>query len=221
MDPLRMGLRSIESSDGRLFAAVEDANLALADPQIRHVAPGVTRLLCWSGWFGEGADPQRGIFPRDFRTWTPVGRAALHAACDAALATLTPRGVEFMLRPHARHILSDVQGCLAFLRSYPSVRLLLDPASLLTGAMLPSAEDHLRRMFENLAPHPSTAAVVLANVERLTADDSDALGPVPLHRGLIDPALLLRLWKEHCPIDLPCIVLAQEYEAQAGMLSRA
>jgi hypothetical protein len=169
---------------------------------------------------GQGADPYRGLFPRDFRTWSREGWEAMSGSLDAMLPAIITARAELWLRPHARHILADPQGCISFLRAreHQPVRLLLDPAAFLTGSMLASAEDHLARAFDALGSHPSVRAVVLANVQRTDPDDQDALGPAPLHRGLLDAALILRPWRAACPPHLPVALLDEDFEAQAAML---
>jgi hypothetical protein len=219
MRPLRWGPTAITTADGEIFAAIEQANLAHAAPPLPTPQAALRRIVCWSGWPGDDAPPGSGTFPRDFRTWTPAGRAALASACKTWRTALSPRGVQLCLRPHARHILSDVQGTLAFLRSHPDLHLVLDPASLFAASMLQRAEDHLARIFESLGSHRTTVALLLANVERCDPDDPDALRPAPLRRGLIDPALILRLWREHIPPTLPVALLDAEFQAQAALLS--
>lgn len=178
------------------------------------------RVVAWSGWLDEQADPRHGRFPLDFRVWTVPAWDALSRACDALLPRLAETPATLLLRPHARQVLSDAQACITFLRPRPDqpIRLLLDPASMLTDAMLPTAEDHLARIFEALGPHPNVAAVLLANLRR--AQDGD-LVPAPLHSGLLDPRLLIDPWRAHCPANLPCILPEPDFATQISFLSSA
>lgn len=218
---LRLASSAILSgtSGNEPFAVIDHANLALGIGPTPRGSAAASRLILWSGWFGRPADPVRGRFPRDFRTWTPAAWEALDAACDGLLPALAERGIELCLRPHARHVLSDPQACLSFLRKHEGVRLLLDPASFMTGSMLDRAEDHVARMFEALGDHPAVAGVVLANVLRNDPDDEDSLGPAPLHRGLIEPRLLVNACRTHCPPGLHCALPEAEFDAQAAMLA--
>ena len=219
MHALRLLSDSIEPSHGEsAFAAIGHANLARSPANTPAVPSGVPRGITWSGRLGEGDEPFRAL--PDAGNWTRAGWVTLIAACESLLPELRRRGVDLCLRPHARHILSDAQGCLTLLRGNPDVRLLLDPGSMLAGSMLPRIEDHLTRIFEALGEHPAVAAVVLANVRLLDPKDEDALILCPLHRGLIDPELLLRTWQAHCPPQLPCVLLEEEFEAQAAMLGQ-
>lgn len=222
MRPLKLTAESLIPADGPSahFAVLSHANIALAPDSVLQMPAAAPRLVCWSGWLAADADPARGAFPRDFRVWTRAGWDALNAACDAILPRLGERGTELCLRPHARHVLSDPQACLSFLRHRPGVRLLLDSASFMTGSMLSSAEDHLARVFESLGSHDATLAVLLANVDRHDPSDPDALVPAPLHRGLIDPRLILDAWRAHCPPQLPVALLGSDFDAQAALLAQ-
>lgn len=183
------------------------------------IAPAAAKVVGWSGWVGEG-DPPHDIFPKDPRTWGPAAWSGLASACERLLPTLTQRRAELCLRPHARHVLSDPQRCLAFLkgREDQPIRLLLEPAAFLTGGMLAAAADHLERAFSALGGHPSTWAVLLTNRARVNDHDDDLLGPAPLHDGLLDPALLADLCERHVPAAVPRVILAREAAAQAAVL---
>src|SRR5690606_16207566 len=68
-------------------------------------ADPATPLACWSGWTAEDADPASGCFPLSMEAWGPGAWQAMLDACREAWDA----GVQLMLRPHARHILSDAQ----------------------------------------------------------------------------------------------------------------
>jgi hypothetical protein len=181
------------------------------------------RLVLYSGWLGGGARPQDGIFPRhdeDHRTWMPQAHIALDQAWAHLREESAERGITVLLRPHARHVLSDPHSCLAFLRRQEGepakaggLGLIPDPAALLTEAMLPRAEDHLRRAFETLGGHPRTAAVILSNVQPASGD----LCPAPLHRGVVDPRAIAALARRHAA-GVPWVILNDDVEAQLAML---
>lgn len=168
------------------------------------------RAGVWSGSLAEQP------LARDVRTWGPEGMAALNEACDAGVARAAAAGGRLLVRPHARHVLSDVQRCLTFMlkRQGQPLGLLLDPAALLDSTMLGRAADHLRRAIETLGPVAD--AVWLTNVSggaRASLDDTDDdhhLTPVPLHRGLIAPTILLDLVRRCVPASTPLIVGSEE-----------
>jgi hypothetical protein len=203
-------------SVGAPWATVTQANL-LSDP----VLPRAERVVAWSGWLDPSARPERGHFARDFRIWMIEGWTGLERACDAVLPLIEQRRSQLLLRPHSRLVLNDPQSCVSFFRARANqpIRLLLDAASMLTPAMLPTVEDHLARIFQALGPHPAAAAVLLANVHPASAEDDDLLTPAPLHRGLVDPGLIVGAWRASCPPELPIVLLESEFDAQAEMLA--
>lgn len=174
-------------------------------------AKGVHRVACWSGTLAEG------LFDTDFHTWGPKGMVALEQRLDALVPECVSLGLQLVLRPHARHVISDAQRAarLMLQRSGSPLRLLLDPASMLTAGMLPAAEDHLTRMFEVLGPMPAVAGVLLANVAApatAAADEPDAGEPLRLvglreGAGVLDPALIERLCREHVPTAVPRFIV--------------
>ncbi|MBX3377169.1 MAG: hypothetical protein KF678_09235 [Phycisphaeraceae bacterium] len=144
-------------SGGAVFAALDDRNV-LADPA--PVAWSGRRVIR-SGWMGDTPTSL------EFRSWGKEAWAKLEAWCDAIAPGLERAQGVACLWPHPRHVLSDVQSCVTFLkkRSGQRFEVLLDPAGLLTEAMLPRAEDHLTRAMEALAGHDNVKAVVVSNVE--------------------------------------------------------
>ena len=191
------------------------------------------RLALWSGSMASWDEDPDGLAAPDPRTWSAAGwerfervwRGLVSAAQDAS---------EVLFRTHASHILSDVPSCRRFLGAVgewedgkarantPRVRLLLDPAAMLASSMLPAAPDHLERIFADLGPHPATAAVVLAHVAHPDLEDPGRpLRLVPLHRGLLDPALLVALLRRHVPPETPVVLLDDGIEAQAPLLAHS
>lgn len=119
--------------------------------------------IVWSGSFAEVEGG--GVFDEDPRTWGVKGWDAMRErveACDG--------GSGVVIRPHARHVVSDVPGCRRLLESSwaaeRGVSLCYDPASMLSPAMMDRAEDHLRRMYEAIELFPSErlAMVVVGGV---------------------------------------------------------
>ncbi|MEL6328657.1 MAG: hypothetical protein AAFR38_03265 [Planctomycetota bacterium] len=167
---------------GETVAAIDQTNPLHAEAIISDARAPLVR---WSGWIGGPAARDDGTFDADFRTWTPAGREAF----DAWAATLAG---ETWLRPHCRHVVSDVQTCLNLVRSWEDqaelpLRLLLDPAALLTASMLGQAEDHLARAIETLGSHELVPAVVLADVTLIESTDryEPDVAPAPLGTGAI------------------------------------
>lgn len=109
----------------------------------------------WTGWLGE----------RSGEAWEPEIRHMLPGAAGERAAVVERLlGVEErpMVRPHARHLVSDVPGTLSLLRAEPRLRLVLEPAVLLEPSMLGAVEDHVMRMVDALLP--MAAGLVLSNV---------------------------------------------------------
>lgn len=197
--------------------------LAPEQPPLPPDIPGDT-LIAWSGTLAP-----EGLFARDPRTWMPAGLDALRRALGALRPKLKGAHARLLLRPHARHVLADPQRCLTTLRKWRAADapfgLVLEPAAMLEAGMLAAVEDHLRRAFEALGPLAD--AILLDNASPSVAtpegdaDDPGAAPPldlVPLHRGAIDPALLVALAREFVPETTPIILRAPEIEAQRALL---
>ncbi|MCP3979468.1 MAG: hypothetical protein GY716_09090 [bacterium] len=104
-----------------------------------------THLVLWSGTLADD------LFEPHPPNWLGPGREALDALIERVLDEL-PAGRHLLLRPHCRHVLSDVPSCRRFLADHEAapIGLALAPHDLLEDGMLPAAEDHLRRIFEGL-----------------------------------------------------------------------
>lgn len=179
-------------------------------------------VSCWSGWYPTDAIADHGVYPRDFRTWQPAAWDALDEVLDWLAPQLTELDMTLVLRPHARHVLSDAQACMNFLQRHDSERLgiLLDPAATLTVDMLDLAEDHLVRAFEALASHPRVPAIVLTNLEMVETGETDGgveLRTSPLHRGVLDDGLLIDLATEHGG-GKPIVLLEEQLARQLALV---
>ena len=191
-----------------VFASFADGNPLAADWLLDLDIPG-ERIVAWSGTMSDE------LFGDDPRTWMPAGQEAFRQFCDSAAPTLLLRGRRLAFRPHARHVLSDVQSSLTFLRTRAGqpFEILLAPADLLTPALLADAEDHLTRAFEALGPRASGVLLQDAVVE------GDRLRPVPLGEGLL-PAAPLRALLDRCvPADTPIILSPARLDAQLRWLA--
>lgn len=192
--------------------------------KVRHVhgpAP-VGAAICWRGrsllgasageiasgevvWSGSYAEVEGGaVFDEDPRTWGAKGWDALRTRVESG-----ERGV--VIRPHARHVVSDVPGCRRLLETSwateRGVRLCYDPASMLVPGMMGRIEDHLLRMYEaiELFPVERLAMVVVAGV----GDDGEGA------------KLAARLAAAWVPASVPIAILDGSSGELAGWLSDA
>ncbi|MCA3004694.1 MAG: hypothetical protein LW650_10455 [Planctomycetaceae bacterium] len=193
---------------------------------------GVARAVVWSGTLGSD------LFEPDIRTWGPAGRARFAAMIRGPVRRLLGNGgeVRLALRPHARHVLSDANGCAALFAGgdVPAgLEVLADPAAMFTASMLRYAEDHLTRMFAvfgHLARAGRLAGVVLANVQHppdatgpevdgATADFGPPLKRTAFFDGLLPAETIVRLWRTHLPADLPVVLEADRAGVAAEKLA--
>ena len=147
-------------------------------------------VACWSG----SVEEDEGLFTPSIRTWGPAGQAALESAALMFQKIGAERSV--WLRTHARHVLCDSVRCERVFAKHATERLklLADPAGVLTGQMVEKAEDHLQRTMESFARQWSStnqiAAVVLTglakppggSVDPMQTDMGDPMRAVGLHR---------------------------------------
>ncbi len=153
----------------------------------------------------ETADP---ILP-----WMPAARTAFQTAAETLL-TKPPAVGEYWLWPSAGGVLSDVPSTQTFFRSTTGFRLFLDPASLLTPAMIPKAEDHLNRIMAGLGSLAS--AILLANIEPLGDVEGVQLSPVT--RGVLSPKIVIDAWRQHVPRETPVVLLDEDLAGQRALL---
>ena len=168
------------------------------------------RLICWSGNLGQT------LFESNPATWLSPGHNALNQLCDQWLEVLQHAECLMCFRPHARHVLNDVQSTLSFLkqREGQSFGLALDPAGLLEPSMLDDVEDHLTRMFEILGPRCDF--LVLHDIQRDEA--ADELRLVPFGEGLLPAPLLVRLIGETLDPATPVVLKPERVDEQLARL---
>jgi hypothetical protein len=120
-------------------------------------------VVTWSGTLAERP------FDRHPLTWLKPGHMALARFIADVAPQLRRHHRRLVLRPHSRHVLSDVQSCVTFARDHGDapVALALDPVSLLEPSMLTAVEDHVTRMFELLAGHSAMIILSDAKTSRL------------------------------------------------------
>ncbi len=131
-----------------------DALLALSSP----------RVMCFSG------TPANDLFERSSDAWLPRAFEQLCDICAKLAPQLSARNRTLLLRPHARHVLSDVARCASFLRDvvrpmHWPVALALDPLAMLEDDMQVSAIFHITRTFETLGPMCSCVLLPLPRGE--------------------------------------------------------
>jgi hypothetical protein len=160
--------------------------------------------VCWSGSLAQIDGGT--LFDEHPTTWGPRGWAALERACAVFTGPVC-------LRPYARHVLSDVPGCKRLLSQEwgAQISLLIDPASMLTPAILrsPEATDHLRRIFEAAGEmDPSRVAGVI--VSGAAIDEASGVRPVPLHDGVMPASVVLDLARTCLPPSTPWVVVGPD-----------
>ncbi len=176
------------------------------------------RVVLPTGWLAAGP------LERSARTWGSEGVAALDQACKRICPWAEGRQVRVLLRPHCRHVLSDVQRSVAFLREHAgsAIGLMLDPCALLEESMLAQAEDHLRLALVHLGP--LAEGVWLAGVRFAPGglpEDPASPVPTPLDEGDVPAALLLQLVRAHIPSGMPIVLEPGGVLRQAAILSAA
>ncbi|MBX3322808.1 MAG: hypothetical protein KF757_07435 [Phycisphaeraceae bacterium] len=123
-----------------------------------------------------------------------------------------------MVRPHARHLVSDVPGCLGLLRSEPRFRLAFEPALLFEPVMFAAAEDHLERMFGALAL--AAEVVVISDVQMAEQDGDAWCVPVAFGSGLLPREVVVRLTRKAAAEGARLFARSQaEAEALRAILS--
>lgn len=159
--------------------------------------------ICWSGWLG-AADPGAGWFERSPGQWLPSARQTW----DRAAADLD-RVERMVLRPHARHLLSDGPGCLQWLRQQEGRRLLLDPVAMLEPEMLPDADDHVTRLLSTVGALAWGVVVSDVGVAE-TAERGAWCVPAPAGQGAMDMARFADGLRAHLPET--CVLVGQSDE---------
>lgn len=193
----------------QVLASVLRANPLRDDWMIDLDLPG-EMIVTWSGTLAEQP------FERHSLTWLKPGHEALARFIAEVGPQLGAHRRTLVLRPHSRHVLSDVQSCITFALDHGDTPMALafDPAALLEPSMLEAVEDHLTRMFETLG---GRCAMVMLSDAR-TADDGDSIEPVPLGEGVLPRELVRRLLMDHVPTAMPIALRPQRLEQQLDWL---
>lgn len=118
------------------------------------------RVVVYSGWVESEDDAEAARLSWSPATWARCveGLAALRSRCEAA-------GTELLIRPNARHVVSDVPTCQKLLgeAGLEGVGILLDVAAMLTPTMMRDAADHVRRLALLVEHLPRVRGVIAAN----------------------------------------------------------
>lgn len=185
---------------------VEIAGLTLLDAN--PLAPGgsgAADLFSASGtpviWSGTLAQELFSLHPAN---WGPGAWSALHGWCDGVRSDLERAGKRVLLRPHARHVLSDVQRCVRFFdeRAGQPFGMALEPSAFFEPSMLGDADDHLTRILTFLGPR---ASVLIVSDAAPGSEDDDPVSRPPLSEGGLNRALFRSLVDAHVPPGTPTI----------------
>lgn len=211
----------VRSQDGALRWPVWAGNILLESPTPQ--AGGT--VVCWSGWLDDRARPLSGYFQHDPRVWSGPGWEALSRRMAELLPLYEAAGARLLIRPHVRHVVSDVPTVRRLLGQFesPALGIFLEPAAMLTAAMADDARDHLGRILWALAGHERTAAILMSGAERPAMgagepDHDDLLVPAPLTRGALDYHDLRQLLREHGRFERPMALVDEDLGAQLDML---
>lgn len=172
----------------------------LADDWVMPLDLPGDRMVAWSGTL---ADPDAGLFAAEPRTWMGEGHRRLEAFCDGIRDALAANGKRLCFRPHARHVLSDPQGTLDFLRRREGepFGLALSPADLLTTGMVDDAEDHFARILEFMTPRADLLLLSDARAPESgdASDDTAPLEACPLGEGVLPRPEVVAACLKHLP----------------------
>ena len=177
-----------------------------AFPALLESCESVT-LIAWSG---PTEDHEGDPFDPDPRAWLPASMPAFLERLRALEPVLAARRIRLLIRPHARHIVSDGPRCAALFRpewrsAAAHVGLALDPAAMLEPSMLPVGADHVRRALELAGP---LASVVILTNAAAPNDREGIVLQTPIREGVIPADELVRLARVHVPEGCPIAVLA-------------
>lgn len=193
------------------FARFARANPLTDDPRVLAVEHAdAPRLLTGSGRI-DASDPDDAARAA-VRTWSSQSWATLSRFC----AEIAKSGLRLWLLPASGDVLSDAPRTTAFTAEHPGLGFVLEPAALLTPAMLDHADDHLDRIARSLGNHPACAALFIADARVV----GGSLVRCPIGRGTIG-ARRLAAFIASCRADLPVVLLADAAEDQLAALADA
>ena len=183
------------------IASILEGNPLAADWLATLDVPG-DRLICWSGTLGDE------LFADEPRTWMRPGHDALESFCNSVSDILAADSRRLLFRPHARHVLSDPQGSLDFLRTHEDgpFGLAVSPCDLILPGMLDALAEHLERILGVLAPQ----ADILFIEDARPSQDGETMEFAPIGEGVLPRELVQDLLAAHLPEHMPLVVRPTE-----------
>lgn len=150
-------------------------------------------------------------FVAEPRNWMGPGRAALDRLVERAAAEIAGTSMRWLLTPHCRDVLSDVQGVRRFLLDHADapIGIALNPAALFERGMLRHVEDHMTRIVSGLGP--VCALIMLQDIAPGAADHPEARVELCAPGdGLLPWAHMAGLLRRHVPSDTPIVLRAED-----------
>ena len=174
------------------------------------------RIACWSGTLDHDSVADGELFSAHPHNWMSPGTEALDSFLDEMIPGLERHERTLCLIPHARHVLSDVQGSINLIRARgrTPIEIALAPVAMLTASMLETLEEHLERAFETLSEH----APFLYLHDAVIDEERDLLIPVPLGSGILDRTIMQEAIRRHWPEEKPVVIPAGDLPEQTEWL---
>ncbi|MFO0833066.1 MAG: hypothetical protein U0637_14635 [Phycisphaerales bacterium] len=195
------------------------------------IAYGTPTPELWEAASRTGGLVVRSAAGGDAPAWMPAPRRAWDDCAAALSQEAARRNVDLLLWPHAEDVVSDLPGIVQFFRSGPGSltrpgadpgsaksnvwSLLLDPAALLTPAMLADADDHVSRMAEAARSLDVLQGAVKALLvrERQVGGGFAPVAPESAWAGVLQ-----RAWRAALRDVSPRLVLEGDVESQRALL---
>lgn len=209
---LRLQQDAITDDSGGVWARLWRGNPLEATPP---AADDAEPCVAWTGWTGVG-EPEREVFEPGF-VWQ-------EAVWDRLGDRLSGAGL--MIRPHARHVVGDVNALRAWQTKHGTgpdqAGVVLEPAALFTPAMVKQADSHLDRIALGARNIGNVRAVVVSNASLTACDWGEELEPTGLGGGALPAELVAAC----CVVTasahgVPVVLRDGSYEADASAVSAA
>lgn len=186
------------------IASILDGN-PLADGWFASIDVPGSLLVAYSGTLADE------LFGDDPRTWMGAGHAAFKDLCAAVAPALKANDRRLLFRPHARHVLSDPQSCVDFLRKNEAspFGLAVSPCDFFVPGMVEMSADHFGRIEASVLP-----LAELVFLEDKRPGSSDLLEPCPLGEGILPRTILANVAAE-----TPIVVASSDAETARAWLS--
>lgn len=180
------------------FGSVLEGN-PLGDEWIAAIDVPGPLLIAYSGTLAKD------LFGDDPRTWMGEGHKIFNGLCDAIGPALKALDRRLLFRPHARHVLSDPQACVDFLRNRANEAfgIALSPCDFFVQDMVHAKADHFTRIAESIVPKAE-----LFFLEDKRVGDGDVLEACPLGEGILPRSIA-----EAIPHDIPIVVAPHDIDA--------